>query len=127
VGVNAITSTPVKLTTSKFSGTELNSGDAYTMSCKLIASNDAAPDHLHFTAATRLDIDPLGGSDDATHKFDSSTIGKILITAYGSITHKEIIRGMRPGEPTACVITLKSVDIDPTVSLTHNSSLHLRC
>ncbi|EGG13243.1 uncharacterized protein MELLADRAFT_123950 [Melampsora larici-populina 98AG31] len=106
---NHITSTDVNLTAFNWSQNEINVGDMYSMSCKLIASNDANADHLHFDSATSLDVTsvyPVG------ENLIRGAVDRVSLTALGTIVGKEIVPG-DADHPSGCTITLKSVDIDP--------------
>jgi hypothetical protein len=109
-----IKSTDVKLTAEKSTANELQVGDVYSMSCKLIASNDSRPDYLYFNGATSANLSSM---EEINAEVLNATLNKISVKALGTIVAKETIPASGPGGRDACMITLKLVDIDPLVSL----------
>ncbi|EGG13241.1 Hypothetical protein MELLADRAFT_86699 [Melampsora larici-populina 98AG31] len=103
-------STPIELVAVDMEENSLKEGDVYTINCKMIGSNKAELNQLHFTSAARMH---LGDGDDFLQRSNDTFVNKVAVTAYGTIvskfqTDEDWGMGVYP-----LIVTLKSADMDP--------------
>jgi hypothetical protein len=91
----------------------LSPGGLYTMTCKLIGTNDKNEDHLHFENCNRIN---LGSVEQLGINVTTEAMDKVTMVGLGIIVAKDVIKDpLYKGKPTV-VATLKHTDYDPFVS-----------
>ncbi|EGG01929.1 uncharacterized protein MELLADRAFT_110587 [Melampsora larici-populina 98AG31] len=98
------------LLTCKDTDRSLKADSLYSMTCRLIASNTANFDHLHFTREDILSLGkPRPGAKNCAAKF----INKVASTVHGRIFDREILDDSSDDGEYTILLTLKHVDHDP--------------
>lgn len=111
------TVTDVDLTALTTHNVTMNTGDLFTISCKMIGSNTATNDALHFGSATQVRIMK---NEDIPSTFDSDRVNKFAMIALGIVVEKQIVPDSNVPGGLATILTIKAVDKDPVVSVTLN-------
>ncbi|EGF97303.1 uncharacterized protein MELLADRAFT_70077 [Melampsora larici-populina 98AG31] len=102
--------TPILLTCDALTGRRLRPEHMYSMTCKMVGSNTATLDHLHFTTDSVIDLGlPVPRAKNPACKF----LNKVLMTALGVVFERQVVQTHPVSSSSVILLTLKSVHNDP--------------
>ncbi|EGG05751.1 uncharacterized protein MELLADRAFT_87623 [Melampsora larici-populina 98AG31] len=86
----------------------------YTMTCKLIGTNDNQDDHLHFENSARIDLGDVARFGES---FAEDLMDKTVMIALGYVTARETVKDPLYKGKSTVVISLQSQDYDPITKI----------
>ncbi|EGG05199.1 uncharacterized protein MELLADRAFT_88272 [Melampsora larici-populina 98AG31] len=105
---------PIRLTSYGTTTDAVKPNCVYSMTCKLIGTNNDVDNHLHFENSSRID---LGEVAKFSEDFAEDLMDKTVMIALGYVTARETVKDPAyKGKPTV-VITLQSQDYDPLTKI----------
>ncbi|EGG12759.1 uncharacterized protein MELLADRAFT_87019 [Melampsora larici-populina 98AG31] len=105
---------PIRLTSYGTTTDAVKPNCVYSMTCKLIGTNNDVDDHLHFENSSRID---LGEVAKFSEDFAEDLMDKTVMIALGYVTARETVKDPAYKGKSTVVITLQSQDYDPLTKI----------
>ncbi|EGG07989.1 uncharacterized protein MELLADRAFT_85321 [Melampsora larici-populina 98AG31] len=101
---------PIRLTSYGSTADAVKPNSVYSMTCKMIGTNNDKDDHLHFENSARIDLGDVARFGES---FAEDLMDKTVMIALGYVTARETVKDPLYKGKATVVITLQSQDYDP--------------